>query len=70
MTREISKKILVRGAQHASSDSIRKAFDAGHAITIQKGKDIVRRSSDGSEKILSSMDSAFKVVKKKTYSLR
>ncbi len=67
---ELTKREVVNGAKRASRDSITRAFAAGVAVTIQRGKKIIRCSSDGSERELRTMDFAYKTVKKKTYSLR
>jgi len=67
---ELTKKEMVNGARKASRDSIKRAFTAGVTVTIQRGKKILRCSSDGSERELRTMDFAYRTVKKKNYSLR
>lgn len=67
---ELTKKEMVNGARKASRDSIKRAFNAGVTVTVQRGKRILRCSSDGSEQVLHTMDFAYKTVKKKSYPLR
>ena len=70
MAKTLNKKELIKGAQNASSTSIKKSLSAGHSVTIQKGKSIVRLSSDGREELVRKIDSAYKIAPKKTYSIK
>ena len=70
MEKTLNKKELIKGARKASSTSIKKSFSAGHSVTVQKGKNIVRISPDGKEEVVRRVVSAYKIASKKTYSLR
>jgi hypothetical protein len=67
MSRDISKKDLVKSAQEASEKAVNKTRKAGGAVTFQSGKKIIKKHASGRVEVLKELEKAYVRTTKKRY---
>ena len=69
MSREITKKNLIKSAKIATTKAVKKTRQAGGALTYQSGKKIIKKHSDGHEEVLEILEKAYVKPAKKSYKI-